>query len=340
MSRFFPLETPSQGKNTHESATFLYNRFMELKSQLIQKGTQLGFDLIAVTTADPIPEKQAQYLSDFLAAGHAGEMAYMHRNLEKRINPAKLLTNAKSVICLALNYRPLSSSLHRKKLKIANFALYRDYHIFMKQLMLQLVAFTKEKTKDTAHRYKICVDSVPLAERALAQRAGLGFIGKNHMLINPSLGSQLLLGEIVTTLKLAPDAPMRSECKKCNKCIKACPTGALQANGQLDASKCISYLTSEHKGPVSDELAPSIGDSIFGCDRCTLACPYEKTAASIKCTNSDFTFYPERLDLDPAEVVNWTESKFDQFFGDSTVKRLGLDRLKRNASICLQNADG
>lgn len=313
---------------------------MELKSQLIQKGRQLGFDLIAVTTADPIHEKHAKYLSEWLAAGHAGDMAYMHRNVEKRIDPSKLLPNAKSVICLALNYRPLRSCRTQKKTQIANFALYRDYHIFMKQLMRELVAFMEQKTEDTAHRWKICVDSVPLAERALAQRAGIGFIGKNHMLINPSLGSQLLLGEIVTTLKLAPDAPMGSACKNCNKCIKACPTGALHAPGKLDASKCISYLTSEHKGIIPAALSAAIGSSIFGCDRCTLACPYEKNASSSKCSNSDFTFYPERLDLDPVEVVNWTEGKFEQFFGDSTVKRLGLDRLKRNAAICLQNADG
>ena len=311
---------------------------MELKYQLVQKGRQLGFDLIAVTTADPIPEKHAQYLSEWLAAGHAGGMEYMHRNLEKRLNPAKLLPNAKSVICLALNYRPLRSAQNQKNTKIANFALYRDYHIFMKQLMRELVTFIEQKNEDTAHRYKICVDSVPLAERALAQRAGLGFIGKNHMLINPALGSQLLLGEIVTTLKLDPDTSMRSQCKKCNKCIKACPTGALQPTGQLDASKCISYLTSEHKGTIPAPLSHAMGPSIFGCDRCILACPYEKNTSSAKCTNSDFTFYPERRDLDPAEIANWTEGRFEQFFGDSTVKRLGLDRFKKNAAICLQNA--
>jgi epoxyqueuosine reductase len=312
---------------------------MELKSQLIQKGRQIGFDLIAVTTADPIPEKHAEYLDEWLAAGRAGDMAYMHRNVEKRTNPSKLLPNAKSVICLALNYRPLRSCRNPKKKLIANFALYRDYHIFMKQLMRELVAFMVQKTENAAHRYKICVDSVPLAERTLAQRAGLGFIGKNHMLINPDLGSQLLLGEIVTTLKLEPDEPMLSACKNCNKCIKACPTGALHQDGTFDASKCISYLTSEHKGTIHAALAPAIGSSIFGCDRCTLACPYEKNASSSKCANSDFTFYQERLDLDPAEVVNWTEGNFEQFFGDSTVKRLGLDRLKRNAAICLKNTN-
>lgn len=310
---------------------------MQLKSQLKQKGRQLGFDLIAVTSSDPINEKNAQYLSQWLAAGHAGDMAYMYRNVEKRINPSELLPNAKSVICLALNYRPhLRPCPGRQRSRIANFALYRDYHIFMKELMRELVSFMEQKTPDTTDQYKICVDSVPLAERALAQRAGLGFIGKNHMLINPDLGSQLLLGEIVTTLKLAPDTPMPSACKNCCKCIKACPTGALQPEN-LDASKCISYLTSEHKGPIPVSLSTSIGPAIFGCDLCMLACPYENNASSAKCSNSSFTFYPERGDLDPAEVVNWTEREFEQFFSDSSVKRLGLDRLKRNAAICLKN---
>ncbi|MCK5173690.1 MAG: tRNA epoxyqueuosine(34) reductase QueG, partial [Planctomycetes bacterium] len=205
-------------------------------------------------------------------------------------------------------------------------------------LLQKLVSFIAKQLDDSTHRYKICVDSVPLAERSLAKRSGIGFIGKNHMLINPVLGSQLLLAEIVTTVKLTPDKPLKTSCKNCSKCIEACPTGALRPDGAFDASKCISYLAIEHKNAIPQELAPLIGTSMFGCDRCILACPYEKTAALSKCTNSNFTFYPERIDLDPAEVIKGTEHDFEQIFDDSSVKRLGLDRLKRNAAICLKNA--
>jgi len=313
---------------------------MELKQAIKQKALEVGFDLIGIANADAIAGNDIRYFSNWLAAGYAGEMAYMHRNTEKRLNPAKLLPDAKSVICLALNYRPKRCiSPDQQKNNIANFALYQDYHLFIKQISQKLVTFIAKQINNTKHRYKICVDSVPLAERSLARRAGIGFIGNNHMLINPLLGSQLLLAEIVTTLKLAPDKPIKTSCKNCGKCIKACPTGALRPDGAFDAAKCISYLTIEHKGPIPPELAPLIGPSIFGCDRCILACPYEKAPSASKCQNPDFKCYPERANINPKEIINWTQETFDRMFDDSSVKRLGLDRLKRNAAICVQNAD-
>lgn len=313
---------------------------MELKLAIKQKACELGFDLIGITNADAIDGNDTRYFCNWLTSGYAAEMAYMHRNIEKRVNPAKLLPDAESVICLALNYRPEHCiSSDQQKNNIANFALYQDYHQFIKKISRKLVTFIEKQVNDTKHRYKICVDSVPLAERSLARRAGIGFIGKNHMLINPLLGSQLLLAEIVTTIKLAPDKPIKTSCKNCGKCIKACPTGALQPDGAFDAAKCISYLTIEHKGPIPPQLAQSIGSSIFGCDRCILACPYEKAPSASKCQNPDFKCYRQRANLDPKEIINWTQETFDTVFGDSSVKRLGLDRLKRNAAVCLQNAN-
>lgn len=311
---------------------------MELKAAIKKKALELGFDLIAITNADAIPQNDILFFSEWLAAGYAAGMSYMHRNTEKRMHPDKLLQNATSVICLAVNYRPKHhSSPDRQKAAIANFAIYQDYHPFIRQLLKKLVNFISERVDDPKHRYKICVDSVPLAERSLAQRAGIGFIGKNHMLINPLLGSQLLLAEIVTTVKLAPDEPIKNSCKNCCKCINACPTGALRNDGTFNAAKCISYLTIEHKGPIPPELAPSIGLSIFGCDRCTLACPYEKAAAESKCSNLDFKCDPQRANIDPREIIYWTPKTFERIFADSSVMRLGLDGLKRNAAVCLQN---
>ncbi|MHC4314032.1 MAG: tRNA epoxyqueuosine(34) reductase QueG [Planctomycetota bacterium] len=179
------------------------------------------------------------------------------------------------------------------------------------------------------------VDSVPLAERTLAARAGLGFIGKNHMLINPTLGPQICLGEIITSLKLQTDEPIADSCRSCNKCIEACPTGALRTDGQFDANKCISYLTIEYKGQIPADLAERTGVRLFGCDECVLACPYQENAPI--CNNTHFKYYNDRARLDLGRILNLTEADFEAEFADSPIKRLGLERLKRNAQICLAN---
>jgi epoxyqueuosine reductase len=179
------------------------------------------------------------------------------------------------------------------------------------------------------------VDSAPVAERALAQRAGLGFIGKNHMLINPELGAQIFLGEIITTLKLQADEPMGGGCGDCDRCLKACPGEALRADGFLDASRCVSYLTIEHKDDIDGELEVKMGDRLFGCDECVRACPYHERAPV--CKQGLMKYYPERASLKLQEVLEMNEERFEAKFGDSAIKRTGLARLKRNAAICLKN---
>jgi len=297
-------------------------------------------------------------LADWLKAGYAGQMNYMHRNFQKRINPAKLLEGAQSVICVALNYTPAKTQLKQAEPnaptgRVANYAQYEDYHSFIKKLLRKLTEFIISiADKDVS--FKICVDSAPLAERALAARAGLGFIGKNRMLINPKIGLQIFLGEIVTTLKLQSDEPIfchseRSEesiepvtanCSDCNKCIEACPSGALKADGQFDANKCISYLTIEYKGEIPADLAEKLSDRLFGCDECVLACPYQQNAPV--CKNKQFKFYTDRAELDLREILSRGRPaclpyNFEAQFADSPIKRLGLERLKRNAQICLAN---
>jgi epoxyqueuosine reductase len=194
-----------------------------------------------------------------------------------------------------------------------------------------------------------------LAERTLAARAGLGFIGKNRMLINPELGPQLLLAEIVTSLKLPTDLPLRlpprllvedksggaagepikTSCSNCNKCLTACPTGALRPDGHLDANKCISYLTIEYKNEFPPDLAPKIGARLFGCDECVLACPHQANAPV--CKNRQFKFYNDRAKLNLNDILNMSKDDFEAKFADSAFLRLGLDRLKRNAQTCLNN---
>jgi epoxyqueuosine reductase len=312
---------------------------MSLSQEIKHKAVELGFDLIGITDASPIDKRHIEMLSQWLKSGCAGQMNYLHRNFDKRTNPAKLLENAQSVICVGLNYKPPKHKL--KKLlpsvpigKVASYAQYEDYHPFIKERLRKLTQFINYTTGQE-HKSKICIDSVPLAERSLAAKAGLGFIGKNHMLINPELGPQLFLGEIITTVKLPTDKPITGNCSKCTKCIEACPTNALMPDGQFEANKCISYLTIEHKDKIHPELAKKIGDRIFGCDECVLACPYKKNAPIYK--NKQIKFYHDRSKLDLNRILNLTKREFDTEFSDSTIKRSGLERLQRNTRICLDN---
>ncbi|MHC4593374.1 MAG: tRNA epoxyqueuosine(34) reductase QueG [Planctomycetota bacterium] len=332
-----------------------------MTEEVKHKAIELGFDLVGITQAVPIDADQMELLTGWLKSGFAGQMKYMHRNLQKRTDPAKLLEDAKSVICVGLNYKPpeRSASLPESRSdarqsdlrgaaaagKVAHYAQYEDYHRFIRERLGRLIDFVSS-IAEAGHKFKICVDSVPLAERTLAARAGLGFIGKNHMLINPKLGGQIFLGEVITTLKLQTDKPIgfdseqsgliTAKCANCDRCINACPTGALREDGQFDANKCISYLTMEYKGQIPSELAEKIGDRLFGCDECVLACPWQRDAPV--CKNKQFKFYDEMARLNLQEVLDMSRQDFDMKLAGSPIKRLGLERLKRNARICLDNA--
>ncbi len=312
---------------------------MSLEQEIKDRALEIGFDAVGITDAAPIDRADVERIEHWLQSGHAGTMRYMHGNLEKRIHPAALLEGAQSVIVVALNYRlpdqdnppqaPDSPSG-----TVAQYARYDDYHDFIKPLLYDLADFIGART-DEAQRFKACVDSVPLAERALAMRAGLGFIGKNHMLIHPTLGPEVFLAELVTTVKLEPDAPTIGTCVTCDRCVRACPTGALQADGQFDAGKCISYLTIEHKGEIAPELAGEMGDRVFGCDECILVCPYHHAAPPHR--NADLKVHKDRSPLSLAHILALTPSTFEAEFAGSPIVRPGLDGLKRNAGICLEN---
>ena len=315
--------------------------YMSLTNEIKRKAFELGFDLSGITDASPINAKKTELYKAWLESGFAGQMEYMHRNLDKRFNPATLLENAKSVIVVGLNYKspehnftPLPEKVPTGK--IASYACYEDYHLFIKKRLRQLIdSINSIAGQDT--QFKICVDSIPLAERAFAVRAGLGFIGKNHMLINPKLGCQIFLGEIITNLKLTPDQPIIQNCSNCKKCIEICPTGALRPDGQFDANKCINYLTIEYKGEIPPDLAEIINGRLFGCEECILACPYQKDAPA--CKNQQFKFYPNRAELSLQDILSLNPKSFAVKFSDSVINRPGLERLKRNARICLANIE-
>ena len=311
---------------------------MSLAQDIKHKAIELGFDLSGITDASALNNEQFELFTDWLAFGYAARMDYMRKNLDKRTSPAKLLKNAQSVICLGLNYTPPKTQKQPETTdpmgRVANYAQYEDYHLFIKKQLRKLIDFISSIAGEGL-QFKICVDSAPLAERALAARAGLGFIGKNRMLINPTLGPQIFLGEIITSLKLQTDESITNDCSNCNKCIDACPTGALRADGQFDANKCISYLTIEYKGRILPDLAEKIGARLFGCDECVLACPYQQDAPV--CKNKHFKFYSDRAKLDLQKILALSQENFEADFADSPIKRSGLDRLKRNAQICLMN---
>ena len=308
---------------------------MSVKTQIRQKGLELGFDRVGFTTADPLGPDCAAYHERWLAAGCAARMRYLYRNNDKRFAPARLLDGAQSVVCVALNYRPRPDELpDGLSPPVARYALYDDYHGFIKSRLLKLADFIRSLRPDTPLRCKACVDAIPLAERLLARRAGLGFIGRNHALINPELGGMLFLGELLTTLPLPPDTPLDGTfCTDCNRCIAACPTGALGSDGTFDARKCLSYLTIEEPDDIDPAFAAHLDRRLFGCDACLTACPFEKNAPPR--TNIDLAFHPERLTLKAEHILTWTDARFNAAFENSPFERLGLRRLQRNARLSL-----
>ena len=337
---------------------------MTLEQEIKDKARELGFDAVGITDASPLGREHAEHFQQWLAHGCAGRMDYMTRNLDKRLDPAKLRKGAQSMIVVALNYKPQevgakSGSQHESSRseisnlksnmpvpasgsqseisnlksqigRIAAYAQYEDYHAFIKSLLRELASFLSVRA-GRPDRYKICVDSAPLAEKALAVRAGLGFIGRNHVLIHPPLGPQVLLGELVTTLALQPDEPHGGTCQNCDGCLKACPTGALQSDGFLDAGRCISCLT---QYPSQAEPAPDTHGWLFGCDECLLACPFHQQAPP--CANRQFKHRPDRAGLDLREVLALDHETFEARFADSPIKRLGLEALQRTARACLR----
>ncbi len=313
-------------------------RLMHITQLIKRKAIALGFDAVGVTSAEAISAQDRERLSAWLGAGYAGQMTYMARHFDKRVHPAKLLEGARSVVVVGLNYTsPTANSPKPGQGKVAAYARYDDYHPFMKRRLYALAEYMVAEAS-RGGRFKVCVDSAPVAERALAVRAGLGFIGRNHMLIRPGMGCRVLLGEILTTLELAPDKPGIGNCGGCAKCIDVCPTGALGADGSFDSRRCINYLTIEHKGEIEPQLAVQMQNSLFGCERCISVCPYQQGVST--CDNNEFRYHPERESLDCRAIQNLSEAAFREMFADSPILRPGLDSLKRNAQICLRNMQG
>ena len=237
--------------------------------------TELGISLIGFCRAEILHDARKN-LQEFISASFQGDMKYLE-DIDRRTDPNYVLPGAKSVIAIAVNYYREQAPIESDQGRIARYAYGRDYHKVLKKLLKQLQKFLDSNWPNYQHR--LCVDSAPLMEKAYAEKAGLGFYGKNTTLISPQIGSFFLLGEILTTLDLPADSPASGTCGNCTRCLDACPTQALIAPGRMDARRCISYLTIETKETIPAELSEATDNLIMGCDICQEVCPYNKAFA-------------------------------------------------------------
>ncbi|HSZ55111.1 MAG TPA: tRNA epoxyqueuosine(34) reductase QueG [Tepidisphaeraceae bacterium] len=306
-----------------------------LARQIKDTGRALGFDLIGIAQAGP--SRWQHYFRQWLDGGQAGEMSYLAARFAQRVDPAVYLSGARSVICAAINYHvplePVAQTESSRAGLIARYALGDDYHELIKSRLHQLADRIREWAPDAATR--ACVDTAPVMEKELAMRAGIGWLGKNTCLINPRIGSWLLLGEIVTTLDLPPDQPATDHCGTCTRCIDACPTGAITAPYQLDARRCISYLTIEHRGPIEPELRSKMDNWLYGCDICQDVCPHNSKAPTAGDPALQSRFPTGTLDVE--QVAKWSEQEYCDTLRGSAMKRVKLPMLKRNAQIVAAN---
>jgi epoxyqueuosine reductase len=306
-----------------------------LAAEVKRRARELGFDLVGIAPADPTPRRD--YIRQWIDEGRGGSMEYLARRFEERADPAVYLPGARSVVCVALNYyaalEPPPEVERAFHGRVARYALGDDYHEVIKTRLHALADWMREAAPQAQTR--ACVDTAPVLERELAARAGVGWVGKHTGVLNAHAGSWLLLGEIVTTLALPPDEPATDHCGTCTRCIDACPTGAIIAPYQLDASRCISYLTIEHRGEIPAELHAPIGDWLYGCDVCQDVCPHNRHAP----TTEDPALQPRfpTGSLDVREVVQWTDEDYRARLKGSAMKRVKLPLLKRNAGIVASN---
>ena len=285
------------------------------------------FDAIGVAAIGPI-EDEMRHLELWLEKGYAGDMKYMHNNLHLRANPKELLPEAKSMIMVLMNYYPRRWQPADKP-QIAAYAYGNDYHHIVKSKLSQLA---EEINKVAPHSYAVFCDSAPVLERYWAMRAGLGWIGRNGMLVNPRLGTFTFIGTLITSLDLEPNKEMGNRCGTCRRCVDACPTNAI-LNKTIDARRCLSYQTIEKRGDIDNELIEVAENTLYGCDRCQLACPWNR-----------FAHPHNHLELEPIEEIfelDWasmSRSEFNRKLKFSPMQRAGLKKIKARYEQIIHNS--
>ena len=309
-----------------------------LRGELSERARALGFDALGVASVD-IPEDE-RHLLKWLSDGFHGEMHYMQRRGVMRSRPQQLHPGTVRVVSARMDYWPAEARAARSVLAdgrlayVSRYALGRDYHKTLRRALATLA--TELQQRIGPFGYRVCVDTAPVLEKALARDAGLGWIGKHTNLIARERGSWFFLGEILTDLPLPVDERAGAHCGSCQACIPACPTGAIVAPWRLDARRCISYLTIEHHSAIPVELRKAIGNRIYGCDDCQLVCPWNKFARAA--AHPDFKV---RHGLDAAalpELFGWSETQFEERMRGSAIYRIGYQRWSRNLAVALGNA--
>jgi epoxyqueuosine reductase len=312
--------------------------FVALACDIKRWGEELGFQQVGIADCDLGAAEER--LAEWLARGWHGDMDYMAAHGTKRSRPAELVAGTVRVISVRMNYLPEAAKAGGQVLDepaaayVSRYALGRDYHKVMRRRLQRLA--DRITAAVGTFRYRAFTDSAPVMEVPLAQKAGLGWRGKHTLLLNREAGSYFFLGEIYTDLPLPVDAAVDEHCGTCTKCLAACPTGAIVAPYELDARRCISYLTIEHKGSIPEALRPLVGNRVYGCDDCQLACPWNRFAQ----TSADPDF-AVRNGLDSASLSGlfaWSESDFHERLAGSAIHRIGYERWLRNIAIGLGNA--
>ena len=306
------------------------------RSAIRTRALELGFDAVGFARAE-LAAQARDGLAGFLAAGYHGDMGWLAERSAQRAAPTGLWPDAKSVVVLGVNYGPDEDprAIHdeRDRGAISVYARGRDYHDLVKK---RLKALARWIAATWPGELKVFVDTAPVMEKPLAQAAGLGWQGKHTKLVSPEFGSWLFLGEIYLSMTLSADAPGEDRCGTCRRCLDACPTDAFPAPYRIDARRCVSYLTIEHKGQIPEELRPLIGNRIYGCDDCLAACPWNKFAQS--------TAHPELHARDGlsapalAELARLDDAAFRARFSGSPIKRIGRDRFVRNVLVAIGNS--
>ena len=323
---------------TSSGAARTFRDFAALAQSIAQWGRELGFQEIGIADTE-LSEAEA-HLQRWLAAGRHGDMAYMARHGTARSRPAELVPGTLRVISARMNYRPEGMDAAAVladpvRAYVARYALGRDYHKVMRARLARLVERIAQDVGEFG--YRVFTDSGPVLEVALAAKAGLGWRGKHTLLLTRDAGSYFFLGEIYTDLPLPLTPAVSSHCGTCTACIPACPTNAIVAPYELDARRCISYLTIEHHGPIPEALRPLIGNRVYGCDDCQVACPWNRFAPVA--TEEDFRAV--RHGLDRASLVDlfgWTREEFEARLAGSAIRRIGYERWLRNLAVGLGNA--
>ena len=311
----------------------LFHKRMEVtqiqSSQIKAEALRLGFDACGIAKAEPIRQEVAEEFREWLRQGHHASMQYMENHLEKRLNPQLLMEGVRSIVCVALNYKP-SAQQNQEGYQLAAYALGRDYHDIVKEKLHQLAAYIIRQWEDEKQpvSYRAFTDSAPVMERYWAMQAGIGWIGRHHQLIIPKSGSMFFLGELFLNIPLAYDHPAMSHCGNCTRCIEACPTGALTAEGPFRAERCLSYLTIENREEIPPEMKDKMGSTIYGCDRCQQACPWNTMGAPTR----EPALQPkeELMTMTREQWQHLSEEDYRRLFKGSAVKRAKYSGLMRN----------